>query len=112
MVSIKHAFWDTTLDGLFKIAFWDITWVVSLFCRFGKNRVVIRRGDIGYQYYYVYSGKVHITYATRGHQLYSKGASLKTLQRGDSFGVCNCILCFLRGLPCSRHTGTSQVIEK
>ena len=58
------------------------------YCRFGKNRVVIRRGDLGYQYYYIISGKVQLTYATGGRRLLDVRDSEKRIMgKGDSFGV-------------------------
>lgn len=51
--------------------------------------MVIRRGNFGYQYYYIYSGNVHVTYASDDQNLYSKGVSVRRLGKGDSFGVRN-----------------------
>ena len=59
------------------------------FHRFGRYRVIIRKGHFGTRFYIIYSGTVAFTLSEDDGEVFSKTREYYNLGKGDAFGVCS-----------------------
>lgn len=57
------------------------------FFRFGRHRVIIRKGHVGRRFYIIYSGTVAFTLSEDDCAVFSKPTQCYHLGKGDAFGV-------------------------
>lgn len=57
------------------------------FPRFGRHRVIIRKGHVGRRFYIIYSGTVAYTLSEDDCEVFSRPTQYYHLGKGDAFGV-------------------------
>lgn len=65
----------------------DIIKQALLLQRFGRHRVIIRKGHVGRRFYIIYSGIVRYTLSVDDCEVFSKPTEYHQLGKGDAFGV-------------------------
>lgn len=63
------------------------TMLKILILRFGRHRVIIRKGHVGRRFYIIYSGTVAFTLSEDDCEVFSKPTQYYHLGKGDAFGV-------------------------